>query len=132
MEAYVRILVALAAAVTFVAMPVSAQDPQPIKFVDVHMHMMVENITPDEEIALMKKVGVSRAVFMHNEPDKLQEIAKRYEDQDEWDLSQHTHEFPEWQKNEAGKSCRPIPLEDILQAVDRVAERADLCRHCRE
>ena len=72
--------VALAAAVAFVAMPVPAQDPQPIKFVDVHMHMMVENITPDEEIALMKKVGVSRAVFMHNEPDKLEEIARKYPD----------------------------------------------------
>jgi predicted TIM-barrel fold metal-dependent hydrolase len=77
----VRILaVAFAAAVTFVAVPVPAQDPQPIKFVDVHMHMMVENITPDEEIALMKKVGVSRAVFMHNEPDKLEEIARKYPD----------------------------------------------------
>ena len=48
---------------------------------------------------------------------KLQEVAKRYEDHDEWDLSQHTHDFPEWQKNAAGKSCRPIPLEDIRRAV---------------
>jgi len=48
---------------------------------------------------------------------KLQEVAKKHEDDDEWALSRHTHDFPEWQKNQAGASCRPIPLEDTLEAV---------------
>jgi predicted TIM-barrel fold metal-dependent hydrolase len=75
----VRILAfALAAAAAFVGTQGLAQDSPPIKFVDVHMHVMTENITPDEEVALMKKVGVSRAVFMDNDPEKLAALAKKY------------------------------------------------------
>jgi uncharacterized phage-associated protein len=48
---------------------------------------------------------------------KLQEIAKRHAEDDEWQLSRLTHEFPEWKKNEPGPAPRPIPLEDTLEAV---------------
>jgi uncharacterized phage-associated protein len=50
---------------------------------------------------------------------KLQEIAKTHEDDDEWALSQLTHNFEEWKKNNPGTSCRPIPLLDVLEAVGR-------------
>jgi uncharacterized phage-associated protein len=50
---------------------------------------------------------------------KLQEIAKRHADDDEWVLSRLTHDFPEWKKNAVGTSAQPIPLEDILEAVGR-------------
>ncbi len=51
------------------------------------------------------------------EIDKLQQIAQRHENEDEWDLSALTHSFPEWKKNDPGTSSRPIPLDDILEAV---------------
>jgi uncharacterized phage-associated protein len=52
---------------------------------------------------------------------KLQEIAKRHADDDEWALSKLTHQFPEWIKNDPGTASRAIPLEDILQAVGLAA-----------
>ena len=30
-----------------------------------------------------------------------------------------THTFPEWKKNHPGESSRPIPMQDILEAVGR-------------
>jgi uncharacterized phage-associated protein len=48
---------------------------------------------------------------------KLQQVAEKYAEFDEWDLSAITHGFPEWQKNDPGKSSAPIPLSDMLEAV---------------
>jgi uncharacterized phage-associated protein len=48
---------------------------------------------------------------------KLQQLAKRYEDDDEWALSRLTHDFPEWQKNNPDKGYRPIPMKDLLEAL---------------
>jgi uncharacterized phage-associated protein len=48
---------------------------------------------------------------------KLQEVAQRHADHDEWALSRLTHDFPEWRKNAHGTSSRPIPLRDTLEAV---------------
>lgn len=50
----------------------------PLAFVDAHTHMMVENLTPDEEIALLKKAGISRVVLMHNEPEVIADLARKY------------------------------------------------------
>ena len=66
-------------------------------------------------VALVRDPDVGR--LSRYEIQKLQEIAKRYEDFDEWDLSQLTHQFQEWQKNDPGKSCKYIPLADLLEAV---------------
>lgn len=51
------------------------------------------------------------------EIQKLQDVAKQYAEFDEWDLVKETHKLPEWQKNDPGTSCNPIPLKDILEAV---------------
>ncbi|MFP4053166.1 MAG: Panacea domain-containing protein [Phycisphaerae bacterium] len=51
--------------------------------------------------------------------DKLEEVCARYREQDEWELVDITHTFPEWKKNHPGESSRPIPLQDILEAVGR-------------
>ena len=48
---------------------------------------------------------------------KLQEVAKTYEDDDEWALVDITHMFPEWIRNDPGKSSKPIPLSNILEAL---------------
>jgi uncharacterized phage-associated protein len=52
------------------------------------------------------------------EIEKLQEIAARHAQEDEWDLSRLTHTFDEWNKNKPNDgSCPSISLEDILTAV---------------
>jgi hypothetical protein len=48
---------------------------------------------------------------------RLQEVAERHADDDEWEMVRHCHTLPEWQKNDPGDSSRPIPLVDILEAV---------------
>ena len=53
------------------------------------------------------------------EIEKLNEVARRFEHEDDWALAESTHEFPEWQKNKPGASSRSIPFEDILEAVGR-------------
>jgi uncharacterized phage-associated protein len=53
------------------------------------------------------------------EIQKLQDVWDRYRTKDEWEMVQMTHEFPEWKKNDPGKSSKPIPLADILEAVGR-------------
>lgn len=50
----------------------------PLRLLDAHTHMMTENITPDAEIALLKQVGIDRVVMMHNEPDVLAALARKY------------------------------------------------------
>ena len=53
---------------------------KPVALLDMHAHMMVENLTPDEEIALLKKVGLSRVLFMHSEAEPLAAMARKYPD----------------------------------------------------
>ncbi len=48
---------------------------------------------------------------------KLLEVAKTYEDDDEWALVDITHRFPEWIQNDPGKASKPIPLSNILEAL---------------
>ncbi|OYV90775.1 MAG: hypothetical protein B7Z73_05915 [Planctomycetia bacterium 21-64-5] len=50
---------------------------------------------------------------------KLEEVAKRYDDFDEWAMVEETHRLPEWIRNEPGNSSREIPLLHILEAVGR-------------
>jgi uncharacterized phage-associated protein len=50
---------------------------------------------------------------------KLRELTKRYEDQNEWDLVEITHEFEEWKRNNPGTFPKPIPLAHILAALGR-------------
>lgn len=52
------------------------------------------------------------------EIDKLIEICDRFRNKNDYDLANYTHEFQEWQKNKPPEgSSRPIPLEDILEAL---------------
>ncbi len=53
------------------------------------------------------------------EIQKLQDIWERYHLKDEWDMVKETHTFPEWEKNDPGKSSKSIPLTDILEAIGR-------------
>jgi predicted TIM-barrel fold metal-dependent hydrolase len=55
----------------------AAQQP-PLAFFDAHTHMMVENLTPDEEVALLKKAGIAHVLLMHNEPEVIAALARKY------------------------------------------------------
>ncbi len=50
----------------------------PLRLLDAHTHMMIENITPDAEVALLKQAGIDRVVMMHNEPEVLAALARKY------------------------------------------------------
>lgn len=54
------------------------------------------------------------------ELEKINEIAERYRLFDEWDMVKLTHTFQEWQKNDPGNSSKPIPFDDILEAINRM------------
>jgi len=48
---------------------------------------------------------------------KLLEVSKRYQDFDEWAMSELTSKFEEWKTNYPGnKSSAPIPWQDMLRA----------------
>lgn len=51
--------------------------------------------------------------------EKLGEVARRHEGDDEWEMVRITHLLPEWIKNDPGCSSTEIPLLDILSAVGR-------------
>ena len=50
---------------------------------------------------------------------KLDEVALRYEQCDEWEMVEITHRLPEWQRNDPGESSKEIPLAHILEAVGK-------------
>jgi uncharacterized phage-associated protein len=80
------------------------------------------------QLAMLRSPGV--AELSPYEVEKLQEVHRRYEDADEWELVEIAHAFPEWRKNDPGDSSRAIPIEDILEAqgcahvLDDVLEEA--------
>lgn len=69
---------------------------------------------------LVKEKEPDVAKLSKYEIGKLQEVARRYEDCNEWDMVEITHGFGEWKKNvPSAKSVKPIPLEDILEGLGR-------------
>src|SRR5438874_6518562 len=64
--------------------------------------------------------------------EKLAEVTERYRHIDDWELSERTHEFPEW-ANHYGGDASPIPWQDILLAQDKpemiaIIERDEVAR----
>jgi uncharacterized phage-associated protein len=53
---------------------------------------------------------------------KIRELTDRYADINEWELVEFCHTLEEWKRNDPGKSSKPIPLADILEAVGRAAD----------
>ncbi len=47
----------------------------------------------------------------------LQEVHELFEHMAEFDIVEETHDYPEWKNNRPGDCSRPIPYEDILDAV---------------
>ena len=67
------------------------------------------------DLVLRKDTDVGR--LSRYEIRKLQAVAQKYAECDEWELSRLTHAFAEWKKNDPGTSSRPIPLADMLEAA---------------
>ena len=60
------------------------------------------------------------------EIEKINEVSERYCRCDEWDMVRITHELPEWKRNDPGESSKPIPDEDILEAIERLDDAETL------
>ena len=66
------------------------------------------------------------------EIDKLQKVAQRFADFDEWEMVRVTHGFPEWVNNNPGNSSKSIPLMEILEAVGRGREAKAIVEEAQE
>jgi uncharacterized phage-associated protein len=77
------------------------------------------------DVELVDEPGVGQLSAF--EIEKLREVARRFEDCDDWEVADHTHSFPEWQKHRpTGRGSNDIPLEDLLEAVGLAEHKADL------
>ncbi len=77
--------------------------------------------TDEKRLVLTNDPGIGKLCKF--DLQKLKELSQRYRDNDDWEIVEQTHEFPEWIKNNFENSVRPIPLEDILTAVGFDEER---------
>jgi uncharacterized phage-associated protein len=68
------------------------------------------------DVMLAEDPGVGK--LTRKEIAKLNEVSKRFEDHDDYEIAVYTHGFSEWLKNkpDAGSSKR-IPLDDLLEAT---------------
>jgi uncharacterized phage-associated protein len=78
------------------------------------------------EVELTKDPGVLS--LSRYEIEKLTQTAGRYRDTDDWQLVGVTHEFAEWKGNYQENTSTVIPLEDIIEAVGRSADCAEILR----
>ena len=76
-------------------------------------------------VVLIHDPGVGK--LSRHEIATLQEVARRFRDDNDWDVAEHTHTFSEWKKNKPPKkSSKAIPLDDILEATKQTARKAAL------
>ena len=77
------------------------------------------------DIELIDDPGVGK--LTRYEINKLQEVASRFSDSDDWAVAEFTHSFAEWINNKPEKgSSRPIPLDDLLNATGRRADKENM------
>jgi uncharacterized phage-associated protein len=63
------------------------------------------------------------------EVTRLEAVAAEFEAYDDWALSEYTHKFAEWKANKpAAGSRNPIPVGDVLKAVNQFQRKSDLRR----
>lgn len=77
------------------------------------------------DVVLVEDPGVGK--LTRKEIAKLHEVAKRYEEWDDYFIAKYTHSFPEYIKNEPPTgSCKNIPLDDVLEATGLMAIKDQL------
>ena len=76
----------------------------------------IVNISP-LELELRQPPG--NGLLSVAEIKRLRCVVERFERLDDWSVANYTHTFPEWQKNQPTeeRKSRPIPLDDVLEAV---------------
>ncbi len=62
------------------------------------------------------KQDPGRGKLSKGEIEKLTEITERFRTMDDWELSEYTHEFPEWKKHHESGASIPIPWREMLEA----------------
>ena len=78
------------------------------------------------DVRIVNDPGIAR--LTRSDIDLLEQVAVEHRADDEWAMVEFTHMFPEWQKNNPGKSksMKWIPFSDILEAVGRQGDEADI------
>jgi uncharacterized phage-associated protein len=76
------------------------------------------------DIRLVQDPGQGR--LSRYEIELLEQVAEDHRADDEWAMVEFTHTFQEWRKNDPGKLMKWIPFHDILEAVGRQADEADI------
>jgi uncharacterized phage-associated protein len=91
-----------------------------------HVYDLIKGIAPradhwsdhiqkvDYCVELKKDPG--RGTLSKGEIEKLIEVTERFRTMDDWELSEHTHEFPEWRNHFQPDASSPIPWREILEA----------------
>ena len=74
-----------------------------------------------------------RGKLSKGEVEKLHEVTDRFRSLDDFEVSERTHEFPEWRDHHAPGTSTPIPWQDMLLAPGRpevvaIAERDEAAR----
>jgi uncharacterized phage-associated protein len=67
------------------------------------------------------------------EVEKLTELTERFRTRDDWELSEYTHEFPEWKNHHETGISTPIPWQEMLEAQGKaelveIVERNEAAR----
>jgi uncharacterized phage-associated protein len=66
--------------------------------------------------SVMLRADPGRGKLSKRELEKLAEVTERYRNLDEFELSELTHGFGEWDKHHKPDTSTPIPWEDMLHA----------------
>jgi uncharacterized phage-associated protein len=74
-----------------------------------------------------------RGKLSKGEIEKLTEVSERFRTMDDWQLSEYTHEFPEWKKHHEPGASTPIPWQEMLEAQGKaelveIVERNEAAR----
>jgi len=90
----------------------------------------------DYDVRLVRSRDPGVAALCRFEIDLLNRVADEHRSRGDWELVEYTHDFPEWIKNAPenapGESkANLIPLHDILEAVGRLDDKADIEENAR-
>jgi uncharacterized phage-associated protein len=74
-----------------------------------------------------------RGKLSKGEIEKLTEVTERFRTRDDWELSEYTHEFPEWKNHHEAGASTPIPWQEMLEAQGKaelveIVERNEAAR----
>jgi len=73
-----------------------------------------------------------RASLSRYEIEKLIEVSERFANMDDWEVAERTHAFAEWERNAQRGTSRPIPFEDIIDAVGRSPEKDEILQDAKD